>query len=1175
MKHKIQQTLMLVTSLFCSSVGWAQDAGTNYGNLTIEQAQLQEGVGYTLATNGRNFWYSNTSKLVTSKDGGVTTLDPADSAAVFGFVNYSGSTYVYSVGQKKFLKRDVTLDVKGDPVYIFDSGSGGDYRYFFSFTIDKSNYNINDNGSLFVFNGWNNPDTGDQFKVTATALTFDPMVARTSLAMGITANSKADLLSLIQKAAALGVDVTEAQAIYDAPLATLDEIQVVKTALSDAMASLATPEHPADMTAKIINPTFNENSDGWESTVTGIDNIKGVDNRMEFPPAFTGKSWVNENGSNSFMGRMHQVVTGLPNGVYKVGLAAYVSTLHLYNLTDSLEYVFANDSKKLLDSATPKLYHWFVNVTDGTLDIGLAQDSILSNRTYIDNASLTYFGNTLASFQYMGQALREEVNSLFGEGTTRTFTQSYFDAVNTIADEISTSTTPEDALAAYNRGLQAAAALYANANYYDRVDEEIKNLDIYILQLGFDMVDQQDELQMLYDDHSATNEKLSELLASIYDAEVAFIKENIHGADDAFPKGQEYPFIVNSSFEGGSAAGWNLTGADSGGGASGVEEFWAKKGYDMHQDFTGMKPGVWRFEVEGFYRAAGGAGGSCDRWNSAQGENTGQNTVYSFFGINSRSTTFPNYASHGLDMAALGYGAETNPNTTDINYKKRNDNYWGIHTLWRPDGEVRVWLPDRIYGADDYFHFNDDYVKSLTGFVGPDGKLTIRINNTDYANVVGDEWTLIGDTHLYYVGSDADLVRPYLQELIDSADVVVAHPMPAGVKQTLETAIVAAKTSVAGSNGIDMITCYTNLQKAISDTKESADKYVQLNGKVNELLDNVDIYAESASQEAKNAATSLYDEVTKKMLAGSYSVDQINEVIAQIDKSIYDLKVPTGVATDDAPQNWTFTIRNPKYLEGTAGWNFTIGSVEQEPDFGLGVAEGWSKNFDTYQDIYGLPKGTYKVQVQGFYRQQDGGKNVLSYQLFYADQLGKVDKLSLQAQAATLFVNRGRFYANADTIIAKSVTFIPADDTEKSILASAPGNGGWATYIDSLTTNVPATYYFPDNRARAATRFGAGMYVNELYTQVGDDGHLRIGAYNGSSLAGDWVVFTNWELTYFGTNSKYAQATGIAAVGSEEVVSRKVFTVDGRQVNSLQKGINIIRTTTAGGKTTIRKVIVR
>lgn len=872
---------------------------------------------------------------------------------------------------------------------------------------------------------------------------------------------------------------------------------------------------------------------------------------------------------------MHQVVTGLPLGVYKVRLAAYVSNLDRNNMTDSVEYVFANDSKKLIDSATPKIYNWFAIVTDGTLDLGLAQDSVISSRMYIDNAGLTYYGNTLASYQYMGTSLKEDVDAIYDEGTTRVFTPSYLEAVHTVAAEIESAQTPEDAEAAYRRGQLAEATLTANANYYDEVAQQVTDLDYYIYQLGFEMTEYLDQLNEVYDAHSSTNEELAELLGGLHDQEVDFIKQNIQGVSNAFPNGQEYPFIENASFDGGSTAGWNLTGAEGGGGASGVEELWNKHGFSMHQDFTGMKPGLWRFQLEGFYRS-GGSGEATENWNNAQGQNTGNNFVYSFFGINNRSTDFPNWAAHGLDMGALGYGENTSPSDTPINYQNRNDNWWVHNTFWREDGAKAVWLPDRIYGADDYFTLNDDFVKSAVGFVGPDGKLQIRIYNTDTGDLIGGDWTLIGDTHLYYLGAEADSIRPYLQQLIDTAEVTLPLPMAGDVKTALQKAYDAAKVSVEGNDGDDMIAKYADLDQAIQNTRESSARYALLSQKANELLDALDTYAETSSQQARNEGTSLYTTVSEKLTAGTYALDEIPGVIDEINQAIYNLKIPTGIATDDAPQDWTFTIKNPLYQDDKDGWTMPQGTVHNTTDFGMNVAEGFSTLFNTYQDIYGLPAGTYKVTVQGFYRQQGGNENALSFQLLHARELGKEDLLTGNALKAKDYVNRGRFYANGDTITAKDLCFIPETELETNTVTTALGEGGWTTYIDSLTTESVVKYYYPDNCLRAADRFAAGLYVNEIYTQVGEDGHLRIGACNTDYLNNDWMPFSNWTLTFYGTNSKYAQLTGIDGISSQsKIVGRKVYTIDGRQLNSLQPGINIVRTTTADGKTTVKKVIVK
>ena len=1183
MKHLLQTVVCLIASLSLTTSLWAQDESKSY--LTLPEAGLQEGVGYTLQTNGRSFWYSNANRLVTSHDAGLTNeqFDPTDSAAVFGFVSFDDNNYIYSVKQKKFLSKDVSLTAKGDIVYIFNSGSTDDYHTFFSFTQDKRDLNINDNGNSFVFNGWSVPDAGDQFKVTATSITYNADAVRTQLIQALTADQKAVLLARIHDAQELGVDVSDAQAVYDNPNATPSAVSAAIQALADAMAAMATPEHPVDVTEKIVNPYFEENFNGWETTVKNLDENR-VDDRMSmYPPAMTGKSWCNGNDSRSFMGRQHQVITGLQNGVYKFSLGAYVSTLDLYNSTDSLEYVFANDAKTLIDSPRPKIYHVFVRVTDGTLDVGLSQDSILSNRTYIDNANLIYYGNSLASYRHLGTALQEDVDSLYGEGTDAIYASGYMTQVHDIAARIQVAETPEAALALfYGEGLKAKAELVKSISYYNQVEKEIDDLEEYIWQMGFEMEDFQSRLKEIYAAHTMENQELGELLGTLHDDIVNFIKDNIHGADDQYPNGQEYPFLVNSSFEGGSAEGWNLTGAEAGGGASGVLEFWSKKGWDMYQDFEGMKPGIWRFSVEGFYRTAGGSGGSQQKWNDNKGQNKGSNVVRSFFGINSRVAPLANFASEGLDMTQYGFTADTNPNTTSINYQNRtSDNYWGMGHVWKGvDGDGNDvyedrWFPDRIYGCDDYFNANDDYVRSAMGFVGPDGKLRLRIFNNDTENIDGDDWTIIGDTHLYYIGADADSIRPYLQELIDAATPLSQQSLPKGVKADLTAKLAAAETSAAGSDGVDMISKYTDLQTSMEDARVSVEKYAELKDKIDALLDAQDLYGDAATQQAQTEAQTLYTTASETWQNGNCRVDEVDGIIAQIDEAIFNLKIPAAEATDDAPQDWTFYLNNPKYQDGTRGWTFSAGNVEQHADQGMGIAEGYSTQFNTYQDVYGLRKGTYKVTVQGFYRQGNDDKNAKSYQLYLANNLGKTDQLSEADRKAEPFINRGRFYANADTVVAHSVVFIPESDDDKAAFQSAPGSG-WKTYVDSLTTESVVKYYFPASRATAALRFYDGYYVNEIYTQVGNDGHLRIGACNSDFLSNDWVVFTNWTLTSYGPNSKHASLTGITNANVSSVVaSEKIFTIDGRQVSRLQKGINIIRTTMADGHTSVKKILVK
>ena len=46
-------------------------------------------------------------------------------------------------------------------------------------------------------------------------------------------------------------------------------------------------------------------------------------------------------------------------------------------------------------------------------------------------------------------------------------------------------------------------------------------------------------------------------------------------------------------------------------------------------------------------------------------------------------------------------------------------------------------------------------------------------------------------------------------------------------------------------------------------------------------------------------------------------------------------------------------------------------------------------------------------------------------------------------------------------------------------------------------------------------------------------------------------------------------------ITTTQPVERTIFSADGRRMNGLNKGLNIIKTKTADGKTVIRKVVVK
>jgi hypothetical protein len=111
---------------------------------------------------------------------------------------------------------------------------------------------------------------------------------------------------------------------------------------------------------------------------------------------------------------------------------------------------------------------------------------------------------------------------------------------------------------------------------------------------------------------------------------------------------------------------------------------------------------------------------------------------------------------------------------------------------------------------------------------------------------------------------------------------------------------------------------------------------------------------------------------------------------------------------------------------------------------------------------------------------------------------------------------------------------------------------------------LPTTYgWVPNTMSEAASYFASGLYPNKVDAWV-TDGTLRIGIRKESGESGDWVIFDNFRLTYYGSQ----KPAGIEQPGTDEA-PLLIYDLMGRKVTdteNLTGGIYII-----GGK----KVIIK
>ena len=297
--------------------------------------------------------------------------------------------------------------------------------------------------------------------------TFDPL-----------ADAKAILKSEIETAEALkategynaGIEeLTNAIAIANNALTTANTIEeltnatetlkaaeqaFIKTNLIAANAALvegAALDNPV-VAPFIVNGTFDQNVNGWTCT-GGFQNKALASNQQgDFTVPFF-ENWNPDAKEN----KMYQTVQNIPNGVYKLKIAAFVNILADPNES---QFVFANNDKVFLTTGDPTFYEVYTKVEDNTLEVGLEQTTATANWMGIDNVSLIYFGNECTVDEAIVAAPRNDYLVVLAEANGALADEAYNNVTGEERTALSTAieTIPE----ATKEGYEAATATLTN-----------------------------------------------------------------------------------------------------------------------------------------------------------------------------------------------------------------------------------------------------------------------------------------------------------------------------------------------------------------------------------------------------------------------------------------------------------------------------------------------------------------------------------------------------------------------------------------------------------------------------------------------------------------------------------------------------------------------------------------
>lgn len=164
-------------------------------------------------------------------------------------------------------------------------------------------------------------------------------------------------------------------------------------------------------------------------------------------------------------------------------------------------------------------------------------------------------------------------------------------------------------------------------------------------------------------------------------------------------------------------------------------------------------------------------------------------------------------------------------------------------------------------------------------------------------------------------------------------------------------------------------------------------------------------------------------------------------------------------------------------------------------------------------------------------------------------------------------------YLNAQIKAGDDLTNLigDADTTSSRLLSIYTEAQDEAITSDCSTVTIDgAEKYVPNGMAAGGFFFDKDLYKNTLVFKV-EEGAERtvVGLRKATTLAGDWVLFRSWSLDYVGTTESQEVSTAVESLAAPTEGHKAIYTIDGKQVSHLQRGLNIIKD--ADGK--VHKVI--
>ena len=368
----------------------------------------------------------------------------------------------------------------------------------------------------------------------------------------------------------------------------------------------------------------------------------------------------------------------------------------------------------------------------------------------------------------------------------------------------------------------------------------------------------------------------------------------------------------------------------------------------------------------------------------------------------------------------------------------------------------------------------------------------------------GSSWLCVDNFQLTYVRQLTDeeietfvkeeAVAAY-NEALAAAEAIVDGSIPSAAYSNLQTAI-SNNTLNDGTSSE-----YNAAAAALNEAAAAAQALVAPYAAWKELKAQADaLVAVSTNNTDKKAALASDINTQSTAAEAATTADAITAATSNLKETMVSYAT-TAQPTNDECFDLTFMIVNPHFKEGEGvtavptGWTLESGAIT-EHRLATHNFEAYHNQFNLSQTIEDLPKGTYKVTLQGFARH---------------DNANVTDKTNLYCG----IVNQ-KIKDIKDEYSTTSIFHSPMEGTYCPLWGSVEANYDVSYTLGDKTVYQPngmtgSYYWFQEVNPMTNQPF----YTTEVQTIIPTAGDLKIGFKCETNT--DWVIWDNFHLYYYGS----------------------------------------------------------